>query len=153
MSSRFLKYGHVHVHEHGKDHIPADKVGIALSIVCLIHCLLGPILLIFLPQLSKSLGHEYFHWIILLLIVPIAAWSFIKSYQSHKIVRPLQLGVVGVMFLVLGILIPELLGGHTHEIESSALSLESLETAFTVLGGMILAYAHYVNLKQCQCRH
>lgn len=152
--------GHKHVHEHGKDHIPTDKMGMLLSFVCLVHCLLGPIVLIVVPGLSGSFGHELFHWVMLLFVIPVAAFSFVKSYQSHKIKFPLQLGSLGILFLLIGVLAPEYFGHdflHSHDTHhdhgaNEALNMDTFETAFSVLGGIFLAYAHYFNLKQCQCK-
>jgi hypothetical protein len=142
---------HDHVHEHGKDHIPTDKIGMALSFICLIHCLAGPILLILLPGLNQFISHDAFHVVMLGFVVPVAALSFFKSYKSHGIKLPLKLGAAGTVFLVLGILIPMLMG-HDHALHDEHLNTSTLETGFTVLGGIILAYAHYINFKQCQCK-
>lgn len=144
---------HKHVHAHGKDHIPADKVGIALSMLCLVHCLLGPILIVLLPGLGGLLGGELFHWLMLALVIPVAYYSFLKTYRSHGFKQAIQIGSVGVAFLILGVLIPELFHVHDHDyIETSLLSMNSLETAFTVFGGLVLAFAHYKNYQQCQCK-
>lgn len=145
------EHSHHHVHEHGKDHIPTDKIGMALSFLCLVHCLAGPILLVALPSLGQFISHEAFHIIMLGFVIPVAALSFIKSYKSHGIKLPLKLGATGALFLVLGILIPALIG-HDHAHHDEHLNLQTLETAFTVLGGIVLAYAHYINFKQCQCK-
>lgn len=151
-------HDHVHVHEHGKDHLPTDKVGMALSFLCLIHCLIGPFLLIAIPGLKVSLDHEVFHWIMLGLVIPVACFSFIRSYKSHNIKFPLKLGSVGILFLLVGVIVPEIYG-HDHVLHDGDsdhfgehLNVETLETVFTVIGGLILAYAHYFNFRQCQCK-
>ena len=151
LESHSEKKAHKHVHAHGKDHIPADKVGIALSMMCLVHCLLGPILIVLLPSLGGFLGGESFHWLMLALVIPVAYYSFFKTYRSHGFKQAIQIGSVGVAFLVLGVLIPELIHEHDHS-ETGLLSMHSLETAFTVFGGLVLAFAHYKNYQQCQCK-
>ena len=138
---------HQHVHEHGKDHLPADKLGMLLSFLCLVHCILGPILIVALPGLGWLFGSELTHLILLLLVIPVAYFSFFKTYRSHGFKSPILWGSLGISFLALALWVPE------QALEfSEPLSFFELESLFSVTGASFLAYAHYRNFRQCQCR-
>ena len=81
-----------------------DKLAICGSALCAIHCLLSPVLLLFIPLLNTvSLFEEHaFHQLITSLLVPISALALLIGYWRHQnyIVSFLG-GLVLVMLVVL----------------------------------------------------
>ncbi|MFK8137934.1 MAG: MerC domain-containing protein [Bdellovibrionales bacterium] len=128
-------------HKHEKVHLASDRVGIALSIVCMIHCLATPLLMLIVPTLFQVTNHGLFHQIMLVLVVPVAIKAFYGSYKVHNNSKLLFAGFAGVGLLFLGVIIPELL--HHSELG------ERIELSLTVLGGITLSVSHYINIKQC----
>lgn len=120
-----------------------DYSGLFASTLCMIHCLLGPLLLLAIPSLSLLFSHELIHILLLFLIVPFALIAFIRTALHHQTYRPLTVGLVGLVLVACGAFI------DTWWIEKNI----SLETPLTVLGSLILIIAHLINLRVCRHSH
>ena len=131
-------------------HFPIiDRLGMSLSILCAIHCLGTPILLMGFPWLTGFLDNNFFHALIFLLVFPLAMLSLghTRSINSNN---PFIMGVIGLSLLALGPVIHEFFhvinehGGH---------HFYALENIVTILGGALLFAAHFLNLRSCKCRY
>ena len=122
----------------------ADFLGALLSQLCLVHCLILPLLLSGLPALpmSEFLGGETFHLGVLLLTTPVAAFALWQGKSRHGSSRPSSLGAAALSILWLVFFAEETVG---HD----------LVAAFNVTGGFLLAWAHWQNWsltrEQCLC--
>ncbi len=116
-----------------------DKLGIFLSGLCAVHCLLTPILLIALPMAGEIFESEWVHGLMALFILPIGLYAFWSGYKHHRQWKVLTMGCVG-LFLVLG----ELVLPHefVHEIGHHTP---------TILGSTLLIFAHVLNRRACLC--
>ncbi len=117
-----------------------DKLAVLLSGVCLVHCLLAPVLLTLLPILSLSaLAEELvFHQLMLWLILPTSAIALFIGCRRHRNSSILLSGLLGMSVLIL-----VAVWGHSN----LAPIQEKLATS---LGGLILALSHYLNYRTCQ---
>ncbi|AUJ69249.1 MULTISPECIES: MerC domain-containing protein [unclassified Pseudoalteromonas] len=108
-----------------------DKAAIGLSMLCLVHCLILPLLLFVLPPLAGllTLSDEAFHEWLLIAVLPISVLALGFGYLRHKSGLVVGMGLVGCTFLVLATILGEQRG----------------ETLFTVLGSMLITYAHLRN--------
>lgn len=108
-----------------------DKAAIGLSMLCLVHCLILPFLLLVLPPLAGLLvlSDEAFHEWLLIAVIPISVLALGFGYVRHKSGLVVGLGFVGCTLLVLATILGEQRG----------------ETLFTVLGSMLITYAHLRN--------
>ncbi|MEP1445976.1 MAG: MerC domain-containing protein [Paraglaciecola sp.] len=113
----------------------SDKTAIGLSFLCVIHCLLLPILLIFIPPLSGlfALNDELFHRWLLYAVVPISLAALLIGYVHHKSRRVFLIGAVGLLLLIF-----TAFWGHE-------LLGENGEVLLTVLGSSIIAFGHIRN--------
>lgn len=126
-----------------------DNIGIGVSGICLVHCLLAPVALVtlsFLPLGGIPLLETLHHWIhpaLALIIVPVtflAMWSGFQRFagQQHRrllVLLPLSLGLVIVLTVSLFI----------HE------KLHPLtEAGFNLLGGGLLIIGHWWNKQACK---
>lgn len=122
----------------------ADITGAILSQLCLVHCLLLPLLVGFLPSLSGSelLGGELFHVLVLSLATPVAAFALQQGYRRHHSSRPASFGAAALVVLWSVFALEESLN---HD----------LVAAFNVMGGLLMAYAHWLNWtftrSECAC--
>jgi len=117
-----------------------DKVGAAISGLCVIHCVLLPIGLLLLPALSTYLPllETKVHLILLGLVLAAAGMSFIPGYRVHKHLLPLGLSTAGITSLIFaGTLVHDLLGHRW-------------EPPFAILGSLLLIVAHWVNHSKCK---
>lgn len=120
-----------------------DRVGMILSIGCMIHCILLPVILPLLPLLGLMVGHDgYFHLILGGLIVVTAVLALIPGMKKHLNVLPLSLGGYGIAFIF---------GGGVGELTHMP---EYATTILTIIGSCFMVTAHYLNHKYtCMCVH
>ena len=113
----------------------ADRVGAAASFLCAVHCALLPFVLALLPFIGLAFlaDHRFERGFVLFACV-LAALALGRGYRRHADPLPLLLAAPGVTLLVLGVIF---LDGHT-------LIVHSVLVAF---GGLLLAAAHFVNLR------
>ena len=115
-----------------KDNIVPDKLAIGLSGLCLIHCLLLPIIIIFLPFLG-TINEYHFHLEILLIIFPISIIALWLGYKSHKKIEIIYFAIFGLLLLTIG-------GTIIHSLHG-----EKIDTIVTIIGSLTLGYSHYKN--------
>lgn len=118
-----------------------------LSILCGIHCIGTPFLIMGVPWLRGFLDNDFFHVFMFLLVFPLAIFSLghTKSRNSNK---PFFIGVAGLFLLATGPVIHEFfhaIDGHGDH------HFHLAENIVTIFGGTLLFLAHYMNLKSCQC--
>lgn len=116
-----------------------DRLGIALSLVCLAHCLLLPLALLALPLIAAQwLQEGSVHVLMALILAPVAALALVPGLKRHRNWR-----VAGAMAAGLGLLSTAAFAGEgtvAHE----------WTIALTVAGGVLLVAAHFVNLRLCR---
>lgn len=109
----------------------AERVAIGASLACMVHCLALPLLIALLPALAAVLAvPESFHLWVLALAVPMALLALVQGRARHGRTGPLAAGAAGLACLVLGAL---------------AFAEGPAETAFTVVGSVLLVGAHVTN--------
>lgn len=122
-----------------------DKFAIFLSSLCVVHCILTPLLLVALPSLSglALLEDETFHELILLFVVPIGLMALLAGFRHHKSKSVFVIGVLGLVVLAVAASLP-------HDIVS-----ETGETLLTVAASVLIVFAHIRNfsLRHRQCEH
>jgi hypothetical protein len=136
--------------EHRHSHFSLDRLGIGVSLACLIHCLALPLLLIFLPfgQLFTR-WHLPFHILIFLLAAPTAYVSLRQGYRHHRQRVILILGTLGCLLIFSNVLFDLLQEGLTHS-AGEAEPATSFSLVWNVAGGIFLALAHTLNLRGCR---
>ena len=115
-----------------------DRAAICFSSLCILHCLLLPVLLVAYPiGIVITFSDEIFHQIMVSVALPLSLASLYVGYGHHKRNQLVVLGGIGIVMLVLPLITP-------HELIS-----ESGETWLTVAGAVILCMAHVVNFRLC----
>ena len=115
-----------------------DRAAICFSSLCILHCLLLPVLLVAYPiGIVVTLSDEIFHQIMVSVALPLSLVSLYVGYGHHKRNQLIVLGGIGIVMLVLPLT-------TSHESIS-----ESGETWLTVAGAVILCLAHVVNFRLC----
>ena len=120
----------------------ADKTAVSLSLVCTVHCLAVPFLVVSLPAIAAmNLDDEAFHLWMVVAVIPISLFALTLGCNKHKSFGVLSLGVLGLLVLVAsGLLGHDLLG-------------EAGEKLFTVIGASLIAAGHLLNHRLCQRAH
>lgn len=89
-----------------KNSAKVDRIGILASVLCAIHCALTPILLILLPTFGKAWAHPSTHWGMALIVIPIALFMMRKGYKKHGRKWVVLMGSVGIVFIIIGAILP-----------------------------------------------
>lgn len=119
-----------------------DQAAIALSAICIVHCLTVPVLVAVLPIAALSLGDpSHFHALMLWLVVPTSVLGFGLGFRVHRRWGLVLLGSGGV-----AVLIAAALWGHSAW-------RESFEIGVSVVGSLILAAAHWLNFREVRRLH
>lgn len=110
-----------------------DFSAIALSSLCLIHCLALPLLAVVLPLAGLWAEAEWVHQLFVGLAVLASAGALVSDYRRGRGVGFALRVAPGLALLVLGAFVE---------------ALHDYETALTVMGAIALAYAHGRRLRR-----
>ena len=115
-----------------------DKLGIWLSGICMVHCILTPTVLVTLPLMSFAKS-EWPHILLggLLPLVTLAA--FIPGFRRHRDWVVMELGIMGLVFIIFAALDP------FHFLN------EVTEGLVTSVGSLTLIGAHLRNRRHHHC--
>tara|TARA_X000001036_G_scaffold395191_1_gene395983 strand:+ start:31 stop:426 length:396 start_codon:yes stop_codon:yes gene_type:complete len=117
-----------------------DNLGITISSVCAIHCVLLPAIFIIAPY-SFLASHE-FHEALIYFILPCAAVAFILGCRKHGDVKVALMGTLGVILLASSLLFHEIFHAEEH-------SEELITVLITIAGSVMLILSHLRNRKLC----
>jgi len=109
-----------------------DHAAIALSGLCLIHCLLLPVIVVTLPLLGQF-NEAHFHVQMLVVVVPVSLFAFTLGYRNHGNKRIIAWGIAGIALLFIG---------GTFALAKYSILADSL---LTMAGSIVLATSHYQN--------
>ena len=144
----------------------SDKLSICLSICCILHCIALPVVILMLPSVASFwITNENVHIVLVLMAIPISIFAMLKSLKKHNNYKCIALAVIGLLLLVAAIFMHDIgfNGEQAHVEQEQNLHAEesqdkhghdehggigeTLETIFTVLGGLVLLGAHYLNIR------
>lgn len=119
----------------------ADRVGATASFLCAVHCALLPFVLALLPFVGLGFlaDHRFERGFVLFACV-LAAIALGRGYRRHRARRPLLLAAAGIALLLLGVTF----------IDGAELAVHSV---LVTCGGLLLAAAHFVNLRNDRGAH
>jgi hypothetical protein len=107
-----------------------DRLGMAISSACLIHCLALPLLSAALPFLSVTLpGEEWVHRLLLGMAIPVTGLALLRGWQRHRAAGPALAGIIGLAIIAFALFVED----------------EAIEAILTVTGGLIVVGAHLGN--------
>ncbi|MEP0354279.1 MAG: MerC domain-containing protein [Paraglaciecola sp.] len=115
----------------------ADRSAILLSTLCVVHCLLMPLILILLPTLTSLVffSDERFHTWLLYAVIPISAFAIVLGYFHHRNWLVVLITSIGMAVLVLVAILGHDVFGERGEVFAS------------VVGSIVVAYGHIINFK------
>lgn len=116
-----------------------DHFAIGASLLCLAHCLLMPVLLVVIPSMTASIitGESVHVWLICI-VIPSSLFALGVGCRQHGRRSFLIIGLSGLSFLILGACAELMNLKHTWE------------QTFTVVGSLLIAFAHLRNFRMCQ---
>jgi hypothetical protein len=126
-----------HSHHHGPAFSSVwDKLGIVASGLCLVDCVVLPVVSTILVSFSSALGWtENLHWYLMPVIGVTAGIAFYHSWQAHRSYRIVYLAAVGFLLLLAGAV-------------SETWLRSGAGTVMSIAGSVALMLAHGMNLRQ-----
>lgn len=112
-----------------------DRTAVTLSALCIIHCVMLPLVATGLPLLGLVAESEWVHRSFVILAVPISAYVFLKPRPANQgsLLLLRLLVAVGILLLILGAFVEAL---HDHEV------------ILTVIGACMVATAHILHSRR-----
>jgi len=119
-----------------------DRIAIALSAICVVHCLAVTLLMALLPIAAIALGDNgHFHELMLWLVLPSSIIGFYLGHREHS---RLGIGIFGVLGII--ILSTAAVWGHGRWPGWA-------EVSVSVLGSLVLVTAHWFNFQEVRRVH
>ncbi|WP_426370338.1 MerC domain-containing protein [Pseudocolwellia sp. HL-MZ7] len=116
-----------------------DKFAIAISSLCVAHCLIFPILAVLIPSfITLGLESESMHFWMIITVIPSSIYSLALGCKKHAKISVFLIGALGLSCLLLAFALGGSILGETGE------------KALTVIGAIIIAISHVKNFKLCQ---
>lgn len=119
-----------------------DRIGMGLSGVCLVHCLLVPVVLALLPLWPVGEAvHAWMHPVLALGLVPVTLVALVAGYRRHR-----SREVVALLLSGLAVVLVAATWGHASP---GAVG----ETTLTVAGSILLMVGHWRNWRRTGTCH
>jgi len=119
-----------------------DRVAIALSTICIVHCLAMPFVIALLPVTAFALGGDgHFHSLMLWFVVPTSVLGFGLGLRVHRRIDIVAMGAVAIAALAV-----TALWGHSEWDPS-------VEVLASVAASVLLAAAHWRNFREVRRLH
>lgn len=112
-----------------------DGLAVALSTLCLVHCMVLPLIVVGVPLLAQF-ADSHLHYQLLLIVVPLSVFALGIGYRRHRSMHIVGGGALGLLLLVVG-----------ATVAHSQLGLLA-DRLFTITGSLILATAHWKNSRR-----
>ena len=107
-----------------------DRIAIALSGLCLVHCLATAVLLGLVSAAGNALGAPWIHEVGLTLAMILGSIALVRGMREHGFIMPSLIGALGLCIMGVALTRPH----------------DGTEALYTVIGVMILALGHRLNL-------
>ncbi|MBT5032662.1 MAG: MerC domain-containing protein [Proteobacteria bacterium] len=120
-----------------------DKVAILFAGLCLVHCLVLPLVLTVgsIASAVGFIGHDDFHWFMLWLVLPVSLIALGIGCARHRNGVVAITGVIGLTLIVLVAFLK-------HGVVS-----QTVELALAVSGSLVISLSHALNYRQCRIGH
>lgn len=109
-----------------------DRLGIGVSGLCAIHCLLTPVFVSLIPIWpTMEIFHDYSHFAFFLVIAPVVYFSLKKKHENKYVIYFM---ISGLAIIVLAWVYRDSLGEYG-------------ESLVTLVGSILLIRGHWLNYK------
>jgi len=111
-----------------------DRLGIAFSSACIVHCIAVAFLPLFFPVLKQYTHSTWVHIVVASIILFTSPLAFVPGYRKHGLTWILGMAVAGLMMVFMGILLDDKV-------------LEQASHGISICGSLLLVLAHAKNIQ------
>jgi hypothetical protein len=111
-----------------------DRLGIAFSSACVVHCIMVAFLPFFLPVISQYTHSSWIHFIVLLTMLFTTPFAFVPGYKKHGLTWILAMALIGLLMVILSVIIE----GKVSD---------QLSHGISICGSLFLVFAHAKNIQ------
>lgn len=117
-----------------------DRVGIAFSSACVLHCVAVAFLPLFFPAF-RIFGHQsWVHLFVGFIILLTSPLAFIPGYKKHGLTWILSVAVFGLVLVLSGVLLEDRVS-------------DQMSHGISIFGSLLLVFAHTKNIIHSQRHH
>ncbi|MEM8867204.1 MAG: MerC domain-containing protein [Verrucomicrobiota bacterium] len=159
-----------HSHAESQSHGWLDKLAVSMAVICAVHCLLTPLLIVLLPIIATTFFvHQDFHLWMMFLVLPTTLIAVFMGCRKHRDRWVAVMSVLGLSVLLTALVLERrtpaahtAAGAEVPHCEQCARDLSeepiplSAGAWLNTLGGVFLASAHVRNFRLCRksrCSH
>ena len=111
-----------------------DRLGIAFSSACVVHCIMVAFLPFFLPVISQYTHSSWIHFIVLITMLVTTPFAFVPGYKKHGLTWILAMALIGLLLVILSVIIE----GKVSD---------QLSHGISICGSLFLVFAHAKNIQ------
>jgi hypothetical protein len=111
-----------------------DRLGIAFSSACVVHCIMVAFLPFFLPVISQYTHSSWIHFIVLITMLFTTPFAFVPGYKKHGLTWILAMALIGLLLVILSVIIE----GKVSD---------QLSHGISICGSLFLVFAHAKNIQ------
>ena len=111
-----------------------DRLGIAFSSACVVHCIMVAFLPFFLPVISQYTHSTWVHFIVLITMLITTPFAFVPGYKKHGLTWILAMALIGLLLVILSVIIE----GKVSD---------QLSHGISIFGSLFLVFAHAKNIQ------
>lgn len=129
-----------------------DKLGMATSLACAIHCAALPLVIGVLPLIGMGfMAHGLFDWAMVGIAIIVGSFSLMHGHKKHKKHTPICFFIPGIFIILISLFVFThengcgSCAGHSHDDEG--IPYHSIMMA---IGGIMISVSHFINMKLCK---
>jgi len=116
-----------------------DRLGIAFSSACVVHCIIVAFVPLFLPVLSQYTHSSWVHLFVLATMLITTPFAFVPGYKKHGLTWILTTALTGLLLVFLGLVVEEKVS-------------DQISHGISIMGSVFLVIAHAKNIQHSR-RH
>lgn len=111
-----------------------DRIGIAFSSACVVHCILVAFLPLFFPAIAVYTHSSWVHVTVAGIIIFTSPLAFVPGYKKHGLTWIFKTAIAGLFFIFLGIAMEDKVS-------------DQVSHGVSILGSLLLVFAHGKNIQ------
>ena len=117
-----------------------DRLGIAFSSACVVHCIMVAFLPLLFPFLSLYTHSTWVHITVLFTMLFTTPFAFIPGYKKHGLTWILGTALAGLLLVILGIVVEDMVS-------------DQMSHGISICGSLLLVIGHGKNIQHSHRHH